>query len=199
MSIPERLGPYRILRQLGEGGMGVVYLGEAADGARVALKVPSVSVASDPTHVKRLYREALAAAQIEHPNIGRILDVGQDGDRFYLVMAFIEGKTLAEWLEEGRAFTVEESLKLISSIARTLQVAHDAGIVHRDLKPGNIMLRESGEPVIMDFGMARRFDGAESLLTPSGAIVGTPGYMSPEQITGLRRTFSPRAICMRWG
>jgi serine/threonine protein kinase len=190
-SFPSFIGPYRVLRQLGEGGMGVVYLAEDADGKRVALKVPSASVSSDPTHVKRVYREALAAGQIDHPNIARVLDVGQDGDRFYLVMAFIEGKTLAEWLEQGRTFPLVESLALVSSLAKTVQVAHEAGIVHRDLKPGNVMLRESGEPVVMDFGMARRFDGTESLLTPSGAIVGTPGYMAPEQITGSAADIGP--------
>ena len=188
---PASLGPYRILRQLGEGGMGVVYLAEDASGKRVALKVPSVSVTADPTHVKRLYREALAAGQIDHPNIGRILDVGQEGDRFYLVMTFIEGKTLAQWFEEGRTFDVPESLALVASIARAVHVAHEAGIIHRDLKPGNIMLPESGDPIVMDFGMARRFDGAESLLTPSGAIVGTPGYMAPEQITGAPDEIGP--------
>ncbi len=189
--MPETIGPYRIVRQLGEGGMGAVFLAEDATGRQCAVKIPSVSAGSDPAHVKRLYREALAAAQIEHPNIGRILDVGQEGDRYYLVMTLIEGQTLAEWLEQGRSFELPEILALVGSLARTVQVAHDAGIIHRDLKPGNIMLRESGEPVIMDFGMARRFDGAESLLTPSGAIVGTPGYMAPEQITGEAHEIGP--------
>lgn len=180
---PETLGEYRILRRLGEGGMGTVYLAEDAEGRKFALKAPAPTVSADPTHVKRIFREALAAAQIEHPNIGRILDVRQDGKRYYLVMSYIEGKTLAEWLEQGRSFSVEEAVALVASLCKTVQVAHDAGIIHRDLKPANVMIREGGDPIIMDFGMARRFDGMESLLTPSGAIVGTPGYMAPEQIT----------------
>lgn len=189
--IPQTIGPYRILRQLGEGGMGTVYLAEDAAGHEVALKVPSPAFLLEPTYVRRLYREALAAAQIDHPNIARILDVQQDGQKFYLVMAYIEGQTLAEALDAGRRFTPDEALAFVRSLARTVQVAHDAGIIHRDLKPANIMLREKGEPIVMDFGMARRFDGTESLLTPTGAVVGTPGYMAPEQITAAADQIGP--------
>jgi serine/threonine protein kinase len=190
-SLPTSIGPYRILRQLGEGGMGTVYLAEDSAGKQVALKVPSPSFLLEPTYVRRLYREALAAAQIDHPNIARILDVQQDGQKFYLVMTYIEGQTLAEALDDGEEFSIEESLALVRSVARTVQVAHNAGIIHRDLKPANIMLREQGEPIVMDFGMARRFDGAETLLTPAGAIVGTPGYMAPEQITAAADQIGP--------
>jgi serine/threonine protein kinase len=190
-NLPTSIGPYRILRQLGEGGMGTVYLAENADGQQVALKVPSPSFLLEPTYVRRLYREALAAAQIEHPNIARILDVQQEGQKFYLVMTYIEGQTLAEVLDSGRRFTTDESLALVRSLAHTVQVAHAAGIIHRDLKPANIMLRSDGEPIVMDFGMARRFDGAETLLTPTGAIVGTPGYMAPEQITAAAEDIGP--------
>jgi serine/threonine protein kinase len=188
---PETLGEYRILRRLGEGGMGTVYLAEDAEGRKFALKAPASNVSVDPTHVKRIFREALAAAQIDHPNIGRILDVRQEGTRYYLVMSYIEGKTLAEWLEQGRSLSIDESVALVASLCRTVQVAHDAGIIHRDLKPANVMIRDGSEPIVMDFGMARRFDGGESLLTPSGAIVGTPGYMAPEQITGGASDIGP--------
>jgi len=183
MSHPSAIGPYRVLRQLGEGGMGVVYLAEDPAGKQVALKVPTPMLLLEPTYVRRLYREALAAAQIDHPGIARIFDVQQDGQRYYLVMAFIAGQTLAQTLDDGRRYSAAETLTLVSSIARIVQVAHDAGIFHRDLKPGNIMLRPDGGPIVMDFGMARSINATDSLLTPTGAVAGTPGYMAPEQIT----------------
>ncbi|QDT52335.1 Serine/threonine-protein kinase StkP [Caulifigura coniformis] len=183
MSHPPAIGPYRVLRQLGEGGMGVVYLAEDPAGKQLALKVPTPMLLLEPTYVRRLYREALAAAQIDHPGIARIFDVQQDRDRYYLVMAYITGRTLAETLDGGRRYSIPDSLALVSALARIVQVAHDAGIIHRDLKPGNIMLAPDGEPIVMDFGMARSINATDSLLTPTGAVAGTPGYMAPEQIT----------------
>ena len=147
--------------------MGTVYLAEDDAGRNVALKVPTPTLLLEPTYIRRLYREALAAAQIDHPNIARILDVQQEGQRYYLVMAYIEGETLASAIDSGRRFSAQESLGLVSSLARTVQVAHDAGIIHRDLKPANIMLRPGDEPIVMDFGMARSYDAGESLLTPT--------------------------------
>lgn len=171
--------------------MGSVYLGADQAGRPIALKVPSNLHSGDLQGVRRIYREALASAQIDHPNICRIVDVGQEGKDYYIVMAMIEGRTLAEVVESGEGITTEQALKWVRTLADALQAAHDSGIIHRDLKPGNVMIRPDGEPIIMDFGMARSFDGTESLLTPSGAIVGTPGYMAPEQITGRAEDVGP--------
>lgn len=189
--IPRQIGPYRILRELGSGGMGTVYLGEDAAGAKYAIKVPLHVKTSDDASVKRFYREARSARGVQHPHLCPVHDVGQDGELFFLAMHFVEGETLAHTLESGASMTPTRALELVRTLADALHAAHLAGIIHRDLKPANIMLRHDGQPVIIDFGMARRFDNSETLLTLSGAIVGTPGYMAPEQITGSSDEIGP--------
>lgn len=188
---PRRIGPYRILRELGSGGMGTVYLGEDDAGAKYAIKVPLHVKTSDEASVKRFYREARSARGVQHPHLCPVHDVGQDGALFYLAMHFVEGETLAHALESGASLTTTRALELVRTLADALHAAHSAGIIHRDLKPANIMLRPDGQPVIIDFGMARRFDNSETVLTLSGAIVGTPGYMAPEQITGSSDEIGP--------
>lgn len=188
---PKRIGPYRILCELGAGGMATVYLGEDDAGAHYAIKVPLHLQSRDGASVKRFLREARSARGVRHPNLCHVHDVGQDGTVFYLAMAWIRGETLARTLQSKGRLTTERALELVRTLADALQAAHDAGIVHRDLKPANIMVRPDGEPVIIDFGMARRFDNTETLLTISGDIVGTPGYMAPEQITGASEEIGP--------
>ena len=189
--LPAQIGSYHIMRKIGEGGMGTVYLGRDDAGQQAAIKVPFHVQGGDEQTVKRFEREARSAQGIDHPHICPVFSSGYDGERYYLAMAFIEGDSLAQWLESGAEVTADQALDWVQKLAQALQAAHDAGIVHRDLKPGNIMLTPDGEPVLMDFGMARRFDDTESLLTPSGAIVGTPGYMAPEQITGDAQSIGP--------
>ncbi|MFO1095116.1 MAG: serine/threonine-protein kinase [Planctomycetaceae bacterium] len=138
-----------------------------------------------------LYRERGAARRVRHPNLCPVHDVGQDGTLFYLAMPWIEGETLARTLASGAKLTTDRALGLVRTLAAALQAAHDSGIVHRDLKPANIMLRPDGEPIIIDFGMARRFDNTETVLTLSGVIAGTPGYMAPEQVAGPSEQIGP--------
>lgn len=171
--------------------MGTVYLGEDAEGTRLAIKSPLPECVADELSVKRFYREARSAGRVKHPNLCSVLDVGRDGRRFYLAMEWIDGHTLAHVLEHGDAPTQDRSLELVATLAEALQAAHEAGIVHRDLKPSNIMLRPDGQPVIIDFGTAKRFDNTETLLTLTGSIVGTPGYMAPEQITSHAGEIGP--------
>lgn len=189
--VPERIGPYRIIRELGAGGMATVYLGEDDAGQRFAIKRPEQVPAGDDAFIKRFYREARSARGVQHPHLCPVHDVGQDGDQYFLAMAWIEGETLAHALASGTTFTAARALDLIRILAEAMHAAHLAGIVHRDLKPANIMLRPDGQPVIIDFGLARRFDNTETLLTLTGAIGGTPGYMAPEQITGAADDIGP--------
>jgi len=189
--LPARIGPYRILRELGSGGMAIVYLGEDESGDRFAVKLALHVRSSDEASVKRFYREARSARRVQHPNLCLVHDVGQDGNQYFLAMAWIEGETLAQFLASGQTMTTVRALELTRILADALHAAHDAGIVHRDLKPSNIMLRPDGQPVIIDFGMAKRFDNSETLLTLTGSIGGTPGYMAPEQVIGASEEIGP--------
>ncbi|MBL8848467.1 MAG: serine/threonine protein kinase [Planctomycetaceae bacterium] len=188
---PERIGPYRILEQLGTGGMGTVFLARNAAGEQRAVKLLLHVNPADAASVKRLYREARSAQGVHHPHLCSVHDVGQDGDLFYLAMERIEGRTLATALAAGEAFSTARAVKLVCTLAEAVHALHEAGIVHRDLKPANVMLRPDGAPVVIDFGMARRFDNSETLLTLTGSIAGTPGYMAPEQITGEADEIGP--------
>ncbi|HEY1192382.1 MAG TPA: serine/threonine-protein kinase [Gemmata sp.] len=176
-------GRYRIVRSLGQGGMGAVYLAEDSQLDRqVALKVPLFST-SDPGTLARFYREARAAATIDHPNICPVYDVGEQGGVHFVTMAFVEGRTLAELIRGGNPLPQRASAAVVRKIALALQEAHARGVIHRDLKPANIMINRRKEPVVMDFGLARRVDRDEQL-TRAGAPLGTPAYMPPEQVTG---------------
>jgi predicted Ser/Thr protein kinase len=183
--LPEEFGRYRIQRRLGRGGMGTVYLALDTELHRpVALKVPSAGTAGNPELIERLLREARAAAALRHPNVCPVYDVGRINDVPYLTMAYIEGRTLQEVLEDGERPGPAESAALVRQLAVALQEAHARGLVHRDLKPSNIMLDRTGEPVVMDFGLVRRTGATDIQLTHEGVMVGTPAYMAPEQVTG---------------
>lgn len=181
-----RFGRYEIERLLGEGAMGAVFLAyDAALARRVALKVPKFSP-DDSDGRARFLREARSAAGLRHPNICPIHDVGEvDGTQF-LTMAFIEGRSLADYITPGRVHPLRQIALLVRKLASALGDAHAAGIVHRDLKPANVMVDGRGEPVVMDFGLARSFRGgtSEGRITQSGMVVGSPAYMSPEQVEG---------------
>ena len=189
-----RLGPYEILARIGEGGMGVVY--RARDprlDRQVAIKLLPADMAADPRARERLRREAMAVAALDHPYICKIFEIGEDGDALFLVMEYIAGKTLHQRLLEGR-MPMPEALHVAGEIAEALQEAHAAGFLHRDLKPANIMLTQQGHVKVMDFGLAKRVEDMPSpdsatrdggaQLTAHGTIVGTPDYMSPEQVKG---------------
>jgi len=184
--LPERFGRYRIARKLGEGAMGAVYLAHDAELDRqVALKTPRFSAADGSEAVARFYQEARAAAALSHPSICSVYDIGETDGTHYISMAFIEGRPLAEHAKADDPFSEHEIASLVREIALALEHAHAQGVVHRDLKPANIMIDQRQEPVIMDFGLARQLHKAgQERLTQSGIMMGSPAYMSPEQIEG---------------
>jgi serine/threonine protein kinase/WD40 repeat protein len=189
---PERVGRYRILRRLGKGGMGTVYLAHDDDLDRqVALKVPHFDANDGPAALERFRREARAAATLRHPHVCPVYDVGEINGTYYLTMAYIEGQSLAERLRAGPPLSEAEVADLVGRIAAALAAAHERGIVHRDLKPANIMLGTDGVPYVMDFGLARRAGSDDAPLTQSGTVLGTPAYMSPEQVEGKPGAVGP--------
>jgi predicted Ser/Thr protein kinase len=188
-----QFGRYRILQALGKGGMGTVYLAVDTHIERqVALKTPHFT--EDPTgeQMERFFREARSAGNLRHPNICPIYDFGQIDGKHFITMAYIEGRPLSAFIQPGKSQSERQILIVIRKLALALQAAHDKGIVHRDLKPGNIMVDTSGEPIIMDFGLARqtRREG-DIRLTQTGNVIGTPAYMSPEQVEGDPEKIGP--------
>lgn len=184
---------YAITRRLGEGGMSYVYLGnELATGREVAIKILTPRLSRDPAAVERLRREAAIAQRLDHPNVCAILRLGTVDGVFYLVMPYLPGEPLNEHETRRGRFPVEEGIPLLVQICHGLQHAHDLGIVHRDLKPENVMLMPDAErpggsrAVVMDFGLAKERSAAAELakLTQTGIVLGTPEFMSPEQIRG---------------
>ncbi len=183
--LPEQFGRYRIIRLLGQGGMGAVYLARDTQLDRdVAIKAPRFDIHDSPKAVERFHREARAVAALSHPNICPVFDVGAIDGIPYMTMAFIEGKPLSAYLATGKTISAFQAVQLTRKIALTLAEAHRRDIIHRDLKPANIMINQRKEPIVMDFGLARRADNSETRLTQLGAVVGTPAYMSPEQVAG---------------
>lgn len=175
---------YRILGQLGAGAFGTVHKAwDTQVGRLVALKTPRPGVLRSEADVQRFLREARAAGQFRHRNIVTVHDAGKIGETYYIVSDFIEGQTLAARLEKEGTFSGRDSALLIQKVAMALHEAHTRGIIHRDVKPANVMIDSVGEPLVMDFGMARRDEG-EELRTQSGMLIGTPAYMSPEQHAG---------------
>ena len=185
--LPAEFGRYRVLSLLGQGGMGAVYLAEDTQlGRKVALKLPSFDV-SETKRLERFVREAKASAGLQHPNICAVHDAGVIAGRPFISMAYINGKTLDDAIDPDRPMNAKRAVEIVRKIALALQDAHENGIVHRDLKPANVMMSAKGEPVVMDFGLAKNlgeFDERESKLTQPGAVMGTPSYMSPEQVRG---------------
>jgi predicted Ser/Thr protein kinase len=183
-SVPTNFGRYHIVRQLGAGGMGTVY--EASDPElhrRVALKLPHFSGSPEKQKQSqgRFLREARAAAAVEHPNVCPIYDVGEQDGRPFVVMAYIEGQSLADRLHGARVVEANEAVGILLKVANGLAAVHGHGIVHRDIKPANILIRQKdGEPVLTDFGLAQMAHDDENL-TADGTILGTPAYMAPEQ------------------
>lgn len=182
--ISKQIANYRIARQLGSGGMGVVYLAkDERDGRQVALKLLPPALADDPDARQRFRQEADAAARLSHPAICPLLDRGETEDgQPYLVMAFCPGETLRERMRRG-PLPESEALELAAETAEGLAHAHERGIIHRDIKPGNLMIRPDGKLQILDFGTAKL--GGGPALTRTGTTVGTAAYMSPEQAGGL--------------
>lgn len=181
-----QFGRYQIVRMLGEGAMGAVYLASDTQLERdVALKVPKFSGEISPKKLERFYREARAAATLRHPNTCPVYDVGELNGVHFISMAFIEGRALSDFIEQGSPLTQRKIANIVRKTALALHEAHTLGMIHRDLKPANIMIDNRGEPIVMDFGLARQIEADEDgRLTQQGIILGTPAYMSPEQIEG---------------
>jgi serine/threonine protein kinase len=189
VNLPASFGHYRLTRLLGQGGMGTVYLAHDTQLDRqVALKIPQLG--SGAQVLARFYAEARAAAALHHPNICPIHDVGEHDGLPYLTMAYIEGKPLDE-LVRARPLQPRQSVVLVRKLALALAEAHKHNVIHRDLKPGNIMLDRRGEPVIMDFGLARRLQSGDPRMTQDGMALGTPAYMPPEQVRGKMDAIGP--------
>ncbi|HKF41478.1 MAG TPA: serine/threonine-protein kinase, partial [Thermoanaerobaculia bacterium] len=194
-----RLGPYEIVAPLGAGGMGAVWRARDARLSReVAIKMLPTELASDASRLKRFEKEARAASALNHPNIVTIYDIGSADSVAFIAMERVEGKTLRELLFGG-GLSVKRLLQIAAQIAGGLAKAHEAGIVHRDLKPENVMVTKDGLVKILDFGLAKQAgpvsgsDEGSHLPTESGTspgvVMGTAGYMSPEQAGGERADF----------
>ena len=202
-------GRYRVIGHLGEGAMGSVYLGEHLRiGRRDAIKILRTSLASDPEAIARFIRGATNASRVHHPNVCSIYDCGETEDgQVFLAMELIEGESLQELLARERTLPLSECAVIVRQVADALQAAHEAGIVHRDLKPGNIMLtRGRGRArvvKVVDFDIAKgSTQGEPSDLTQMGFVIGTPEYMSPEQLTadtldGRSDVYSLRMVLFR--
>lgn len=191
---PDRIGRFEVLAVLGEGAFGTVY--QARDphlNREVAIKVPHEEVLTCDAERKRFLREAKVAATLNHPHICPVYEVGQSEDHSYIVMGLIEGRTLAEQIKSGNRLTLREAITVVRRIALAMAEAHAKGIVHRDLKPANIMLNRRGEPIVMDFGLARLHEAGDAGLTHTGVIMGSPAYMSPEQARGVPSEIGPES------
>lgn len=187
----ERVGRYRIVHLLGRGGMGSVYLAHDTQLDRnVALKIPHFS-ADQSSLMDRFFREARAAGRLQHPNICPVYDVGESDGVHYLSMAFIDGHTLTHTVKEYSKRPPRDSALVLKTLALALDEAHRQGVIHRDIKPSNIMLNRRGEPIVMDFGLAREVNTPAANLTHLGVVMGTPAYMSPEQARGEAAAVGP--------
>lgn len=178
-----RFGDYELLEEIARGGMGVVYKARQTKLNRiVALKMILAGQLAGKDDVQRFHAEAEAAANLDHPGIVPIYEVGEHEGQHYFSMGFVDGQSLADKLHAG-PLPSREAAKLTKKVAEAIEYAHQRGVVHRDLKPANVLLDSSGEPRVTDFGLAKRIDD-DSGLTKTGDILGTPAYMSPEQASG---------------
>ena len=184
----DKLGSFQILSLLGRGGMGEVWRARDPRLKRdVAIKVLPSAMARDPDRIARFEREARAASALNHPNIVSIYDVGRDKDTYWIASELIEGDTLRHAIESGPLRSAK-AIEIAAQVANGLAAAHAAGLVHRDLKPDNIMVTPKGQVKILDFGLAKQSrplpDSSTAGMTDEGMILGTVGYMSPEQVRG---------------
>ena len=209
--IEQTISHYRILKKLGAGGRGEVYLAEDSIlGRRVALKLLPSEYTQDEERLRRFKQEAKAASALNHPNILTIHEVGEADGRHFIATEFIDGETLRELLRRTGKMKTSDALNVAAEVASALAAAHEAGIVHRDIKPENVMLRRDGYVKVLDFGLAKLTETigpqnadtsapTETLAahTESGVVVGTAQYMSPEQAAG--KTVDARSDIFSFG
>ena len=190
LELPCRLGGYELLEELGRGGMGVVYRARQLGLDReVAVKMILRGQLASPPDRERFRAEAEAAARLDHPNIVPVYEVGEAEGRPFFSMKYIAGQTLSQVLAE-HPLPAREAARILAAVSRAIHFAHQKGVLHRDLKPSNILIDAEGEPHVTDFGLAKRITEPVSL-TKSGAILGTPSYMAPEQAAGARGEVGP--------
>ncbi|HXL78395.1 MAG TPA: serine/threonine-protein kinase, partial [Candidatus Eisenbacteria bacterium] len=183
-----RIGKYIVKRELGRGGMGTVYLAEQPGlGREVAIKELILSAVADPIALKRFIQEAQVMARASHPNLVQVHDLEQIGDANYIVLEFVRGKSLRDVLNQG-SLALPQTFAVMHGVLQALDYAHKRAIVHRDMKPENVLMSDEGNVKVADFGIARLMDdsGAGSTATKTGTTVGTPQYMSPEQVASSK-------------
>lgn len=191
--IGDTFGHYKIVEPVGKGAMASVY--RAIDtrlDRDVALKIPHQSARESAELIERFKREARAVAQLHHPNICAVYDAGELDGVPYMAMQFVSGMTLADYMKKRKASEAQTGT-IVRRIARGLAHAHKAGVIHRDLKPANIMLNKSSEVIVMDFGLAANLESNDPRLTQAGMTLGSPAYMSPEQVEGKRELIGPQS------
>ena len=179
----ERLGPYRLLTLLGQGRMGIVFRARReTDGESVALKILRDELAGDELYRRRFQREARIASELSHEHVVPVVDFGQASGRLYIAALYVRGVSLSERIASQGALSLAEALRLVSDLSGALEALHARRLVHRDVKPANVMIDERGAAALTDFGLAR--GSADTVLTKTGAVVGTLDYLAPELIRG---------------
>lgn len=190
-SFPPFIGRYKILQELGQGGMGMVYKAYDSELKRIVALKLLINREENSQDIQRFLREAQAMASLTHPNIIPVYDFRSDRGNYFFTMKFIAGQSLREILDKS-LLSIEQTVEMIAKVCDALEYAHTRGIIHRDLKPANIMIDESQSPQVMDFGLAKLMQ-VKDKLSQTGMVVGTPQYMSPEQITGKIRNLDVRS------
>lgn len=188
---PRALGEYRNLKQIARGAMGIIFKGEHKDGRVVALKVLPTQMVREPQDIERFKREVETITSLVHPNIVRVFDFGQDEDFYYYAMEFLDGRSLRELVQDRGHLSPYHAAEIVRDAARGLAYAHQHGVIHRDVKPSNVMICKDGSVKLVDFGLA--FQKTSDVLTATGISLGTPAYMSPEQIEGGRNEINERS------
>jgi serine/threonine protein kinase len=178
-----RVGPYRLLTLLGQGQMGIVFRARReTDGENVALKILREELAEDELYRRRFRREARIASQLAEEHVVPVVDFGEDSGRLYIAARYVRGVPLSERIASHGTLSLSEALRLVNDLAGALEALHARGLVHRDVKPANVMVDERGAAALTDFGLARGV--ADTVLTRTGAVVGTVDYLAPELIRG---------------
>lgn len=194
----EEFGEYELLGEIARGGMGVVFKARQRKLKRiVALKMILAGNLADAEDIRRFYAEAEAAAALDHPNIVPVYEVGEYRGQHYFSMGYVEGQSLADKIAD-HPLSARDAAQMMKQVAESVEYAHQHGVIHRDLKPANVLLDGQGQPKITDFGLAKRTE-AEAELTHTGQIMGTPSYMSPEQVSGDSRQVGPRSDVFAMG
>ncbi len=184
-------GTYKVVKQIGIGGMGIVYEGlDTALERPVAIKKMRDEIRSDPRERERFLKEARTVAKMHHPNIVEIYAVNEDGQNAYLIFEYVDGKTVSDVIHRKKKLSFSEAVGVLKGVSAALEYAHGRGVIHRDLKPSNIMINREREVKVMDFGVARIAKDSMSRLSMTNTVVGTPPYMAPEQEQGMVRKSS---------